>query len=269
MTNIVLCADDYGQNPEISQAIIHLIDNQRLSATSCMTTSQFWPEQAVYLKPYSEKIDIGLHFNVTEGQALALVPRLASSGQLPSLSSLLLKSYVGLLSQQEIEQELSAQIEAFQKALGRLPDYIDGHQHVHQFPIIRKALIKVYSHYYPDKQAYVRVLNVKPRTVKEYILRCLGSAKLESMLRKNGIKHNSSFAGIYDLAATHDYRYLFEGFLQRSNNKGLIMCHPGLLSDDKSDLISDARLNEYQYLSSDDFIKDCKQHNMVIGRFFS
>lgn len=36
------------------------------------------------------------------------------------------------------------------------------------------------------------------------------------------------------------------------------MCHPGLASQDKSDLIREARLKEYMYLSSPYFIADLK-----------
>ncbi len=39
--------------------------------------------------------------------------------------------------------EIEAQIDAFEQATGRRPDFIDGHQHVHGLPGVRKALIAV------------------------------------------------------------------------------------------------------------------------------
>ncbi len=37
--NIILCADDYGISHSVDRAIIDLLDKNRLSAVSCMTSS--------------------------------------------------------------------------------------------------------------------------------------------------------------------------------------------------------------------------------------
>ncbi len=70
MKSIILCADDYGQNASISQAIVELLKLKCLSAVSCMTTSPHWFSQASWLLPYKDYVDIGLHFNLTHGFAI-------------------------------------------------------------------------------------------------------------------------------------------------------------------------------------------------------
>jgi chitin disaccharide deacetylase len=52
-------------------------------------------------------------------------------------------SFLHLLRREKLEGEISSQLQAFITAFGRLPDFIDGHQHVHLFPQIREALLSV------------------------------------------------------------------------------------------------------------------------------
>ncbi len=50
MTNslkpIIISADDFAQSAAIDTAIVALIQQKRLSATSCLTLSPRWPEAA-------------------------------------------------------------------------------------------------------------------------------------------------------------------------------------------------------------------------------
>jgi len=43
----------------------------------------------------------------------------------------------------QVKRELRSQIEKFKSLTGRLPARVDGHQHVHVFPIIRQAFAEV------------------------------------------------------------------------------------------------------------------------------
>ena len=88
---IVLCADDYGQAPAISDGIIELLKDQRLSAVSCMTNTPDWPIYAKNLLPFRLERDIGLHFNLTEGKPLSEQFRAKYGDQLFTLSTLMRK----------------------------------------------------------------------------------------------------------------------------------------------------------------------------------
>ena len=120
MKTIILCADDYGQNESISQAIIMLLEKNLLSATSCMTNARDWQDHAKLLINFKDKADIGLHFNLTEGKPLSS----AMTKMLP-LGRLVMQSYWRFLDVSVIEAELNAQLDAFYSAMGQLPHFID------------------------------------------------------------------------------------------------------------------------------------------------
>lgn len=261
---IVLCADDYGQAEAISSGILALIEKQRLSATSCLVTAQNFAEQGKWLLPFRGKVGIGLHFNLTDGQALS-----KQMTFLP-LSTLLLKASLRQLRQSDIEAELNAQIDRFNEIMGQLPDYLDGHQHVHQFPVIRDAVIKVYEERLRERKSYIRLVNmrIKPSDLvfdfKKWVIFATGTWAFKRLLLSHNIPHNQSFAGIYSFKLSDDYRTRFQGFLSEIGEQGLIMCHPGLLANDPHDPIASTREKELQYLESNAFIEDCKTYSVIL-----
>ena len=48
-----------------------------------------------------------------------------------------------------LDAEIAGQFAAFAGAFGRAPDYVDGHQHIHLFPQVREALLRVTRHAAP------------------------------------------------------------------------------------------------------------------------
>jgi chitin disaccharide deacetylase len=275
MKRIVLVADDYGQAPEIAEAILALIQQGRLSATSCLVTAKHWPQYAKSLLPYAKQIDIGLHFNLTQGQALSVEYQAAYGQSFPSLSQVMLKAFFQRLNPEVIAAECRAQLEHFRACLGQEPDFIDGHQHVHQFPSIREALLSVYQQVFTSSKPYIRL--VTPRLLTDFNLstiskKCIilasGTYGMQKLLLKNQIPHNQSFAGIYAFPRAHHYPRYFKRFLQVIADQGLIMCHPGLPNRGiEPDEIALAREQEYKYLSSDQFLQDCQQSHIKLGRF--
>ena len=147
---ITICADDFALTPEISDAIVSLIQNKRISAASCMTSMKHWQIDARKLLDLPVKADIGLHLNLTEPPFLILPGKF-------SLPELILKSYLNYLNEKIIEQELETQLLKFQEAMGRLPDFLDGHEHIHVLPVIRNIVIHLYEKYFPNKNAYIRL----------------------------------------------------------------------------------------------------------------
>jgi|SRR3989339_1554496 len=244
MKSFILCADDFAYNQAISASILELIKQQRISATSCMANMPNWPAAAKQLKEFDGQIDIGLHFNVTEGPALTTIA-------FKPLKKLLIHSFFRTLNQKCIYNELCAQIDEFVKHFGRLPDYIDGHQHVHQFPIIRSALIQAYQCYFPEKKAYIRVSsNGFSWSLKSLIINLSGALSLKRQLTQLDIPHNQSFAGIYNLDPQQNYANLFSSFIKEISDHGLIMCHPANRSSDE---IAAARQQEFDFFSGEEF----------------
>ena len=70
--NIKICADDFGMSENINTAIIKLLEKKTINATSCMTNMPCFASGMQDLrKIYNEKIDIGIHLNLTEGSSIA------------------------------------------------------------------------------------------------------------------------------------------------------------------------------------------------------
>lgn len=264
MSNFVLCADDFALSTTSSEGILQLLEASRLSAVSAVVNTRSWQTYSTCLLSYLNKVDIGLHFNLTEAAWLT-APKMKALG----LTKLIAKSYLGQLSEDAVYQELEAQIQAWSLAFGRLPDFIDGHQHIQQLPTIRDAMLRWFKTKDKDVSCYLRCSyshwQNRNNQLKRLIINNLGAIKLKEQLTKQMIKHNPSFSGIYDFSKTANYRQLFQDFLKEIQPTGIIMCHPAY-GIDNHDPNNQARNNEFAYFISDAFLEDCKAAGMTLAR---
>jgi predicted glycoside hydrolase/deacetylase ChbG (UPF0249 family) len=158
----------------------------------------------------------------------------------------------------QLEAEIAAQFAAFRKAFGRAPDYVDGHQHIHVFPQIGDALVRVIKQASP--QAWLRQCGraaAAPKSLadpKGYILDAL-SARLRRLAARDGVRTNPAFAGTYSFRSEADFSALFGEFLDGLPEGGLLMCHPGKVDQElrQLDPLTDLREREYAFFLSDRF----------------
>jgi predicted glycoside hydrolase/deacetylase ChbG (UPF0249 family) len=263
----VLCADDYAHTPAVSRAILDLAQRGRISALSCMTAAQDWPEHGLWLNTVKDKVDIGLHLTLVDETPLTAMPHTAPDGKLPGIAALIKDSYLGRLDLIEIEAELRAQIAAFQRVMGFTPHHIDGHLHTHVLPGIRDVVLKVTKEM--TLRPYLRNISdrlpaISSRSVavpKAAFLALLGRG-----LRKTDARMNTSFSGVYDFTARQgSYGALFERFIEQIGPKHLILCHPGEATDTAAH--TDARAAEYAFLKSEAFAALLSRNNLRLGRF--
>jgi predicted glycoside hydrolase/deacetylase ChbG (UPF0249 family) len=228
---VILCADDYGLAPGVSAAIRDLAARGRLSATSCMTVCPFWPDEAQRLKPLADTIDIGLHLTLTDQAPLGPMPRLVPAGRLPPLGRLMGLALARRLDPGEVAAEVERQIAAFTAAFGRPPDFIDGHQHVHQLPIVREAVVDALGRL---PGAWVRLCGEPAGAIvgrgvavaKTMLIAGLGGG-LARMARAAGIPANTSFRGVYDFSGRQPFATLLTRFVACPGARTLVMVHPG------------------------------------------
>lgn len=250
---LTLCADDFGLNPAVNRAVLALAERGRIHAVSCLTTGWHWPDDGLRLRRMTG-IEVGLHLNFTEP--------LGDARPVYSLSRLLLLSWCRQLPMIEVRASIRRQWRAFRQVMGRDPDFIDGHRHVHQFPVIREALMAELR----ERQfaGWVRSLTTIPGPaayrLKALTMAGLGAGSLRRTCRRNGIRFNPAFAGVYDFDPRADYPALMRDWLSRLPPNGLIMCHPANGNSER-DLIADARQHEFDYLSSPEFTADCQVAN--------
>ncbi len=261
---IAICADDFGIEPGVDEAIVELCQQGRLSATSCLTMAPYFADHAVMLKPLA--VDIGLHVNFTEP--------LGSQGLFLPLPKLIANAYLRQLSRPQVRTQIELQLDAFEKYLGRAPDFVDGHLHVHQLPVIREALIQVLSERYPDSLPWLR--NTQPgklsnglpwmQRFKANVIGALGARTLSKMAQQIGAKLNRDFFGAYDFSGAHPpYAAMLDAWLQQASYGSLIMAHPAKYVSEQ-DAFGRDRIEEYRVLGSEVFAALLEQHDLEIRR---
>jgi predicted glycoside hydrolase/deacetylase ChbG (UPF0249 family) len=268
--NIIICADDFGYNTAVSSGIINLLNIGTVNATSCMVNMPACQAEMSRLKvEVTTKVDVGLHLNFTEGKSLTNCTALTGTdNNFTNLNSALIKSHLKLLNYDDIYREIKTQIELFKQYYGQKPDFIDGHQHVHQFPTIRTALLQAYSDLnLKENHTYIRsVKYMKGGTsVKKKIIQMTGSSQLHSKISKLNIPTNTTFSGAYNFSKAENYRNTIIKAYKNITNKGLIMCHPGLSSPER-DLLNNSRQIEYAYFSSKEALYDLTNNNIKLSR---
>ena len=275
---IVLCADDYGIAPGVGQAIRHLLSLDRLSATSCMAVSPYWPAEAKALKPFAERADVGLHLTLTNQRPLGPMPRTAPRGRLPNLFRLAALAFAGRLDRDEVKAELTRQLDGFETAFGRPPAHLDGHQHVHLLPVVRDIVLELYAAQLAHHGAYLRncieplhaILGRRVHAGEALVIDRLGR-RFARQARAAGIPGNRRFSGVHDFAGRTAYGELFSAFLKAAQPGLLVMCHPGI-SDaalEAADRVTVAREEEYRYFLSDAFLESLRARRVVVTRFAS
>src|SRR5215472_445434 len=255
---IVLCADDYGISPAVSGAIRDLIARRRINATSVMVVAPSFSrsEAAALREAAGDHAAIGLHLTLTApfrplSQHFAPVRR----GAFYPLAAMARRGLSRALIPALLDAEIAAQVAAFHDAFGRAPDYVDGHQHIHVFPQISEALVRVVKHAAP--QAWVRQCgravrkNLEP---KGLVLDAL-SRRLQRLAAAHGVATNPAFAGTYAFRASADFAKVFPNFLDGLPDRGVVMCHPGKVDAELSrlDPLTNLREREYAYFLEEAF----------------
>jgi predicted glycoside hydrolase/deacetylase ChbG (UPF0249 family) len=266
---LALCADDFGQSPAISAGILRLARAGRLSAVSCLVNGMSWLGDAPALQSLPATVEIGLHFNLTEGRPLS--PRLARLWPtLPALGLLVARAHLGLLPRGALRGEFHAQLRAFTDATGVSPDFVDGHQHVHGLPIMRDLLLDAAEHMrpVPSVRHTGRILG-SGFGFKRWLIEASGGHGLGRELVQRELAHNPALLGVYDFKSP-DYRALMQGWLaQVPAEGGLLFCHPGDESApgaaQATDPIAAARTRELAYLESAAFTQDLAEAGVVLG----
>ena len=251
---LIISADDYGMSDAIDAGILDLIARGRVSATACLVNSPRWPEAAQSLRivPASE-VAVGLHLDLTE----------FGDGARP-LKEVIVASLLHRLDGADLRQRIEAQLLRFEDAFGRAPDYVDGHQHVHQLPQVRTALLDVLAA--RGLKPWLRISAPPWRPwrgdgLKRAVIRFLGARALARAARKRGLATTDRLLGVYAFDAD-DARYLnlLGRWLHQLGTCSALMCHPAERVDN-ADALGHARHTEYCVLAGAAF-----GHLLATGR---
>lgn len=236
MPRLILCADDFGLSSAISDTIAGLAAAGRINAISCMAAAPGWRHDSAMLDSLPRSVAIGLHLTLSGETGVTAMPVLAPDRRLPGIDDLTSLAMQGRLPLPEIALEVRAQFERFTEMTGREPDFVDGHQHSHVLPGIRRIVIAATQRHAPN--AWLRDCTDKlPAMLKRpFRGKALASAMYATgfarAAARAGLSCNQGFAGHYGFAG--DYSALFPHFLRSPGSQHLVMCHPGagVLADD-------------------------------------
>jgi len=209
---MIICADDFGMTDDINRATAQLARAGKIDAVSCMVNMPFFTaDELVRLG----SVQLGLHFTLAE------TPQ--------EFRRLVQCAYLRKLDRQKIYSMFAAQYKRFEEVAGRKPDFIDGHLHVQQLPMVRDALIQFIHTCCGDTTPHVRnaAMPLRQCTLKSFLISAPGRV-LKLKLHGAGIPTNDGFGGIYNYGDYMRYPRHLERFLRTVSENGIIMVHPGL-----------------------------------------
>jgi hypothetical protein len=232
--NVILCADDFGMTEGVSRGIEELALARRLSATSALVNLPAWKTLAPRLNELRPYLATGLHLNLTLGPPTGPMPGLAPDGELPEHMALVRKCLTAAVSVDEIAAEIARQLTAFEEGTGFPPDFVDGHQHVHSLPRVRRALLEVLKDRYPGLRPLVRDPEDRPARIlrrlavphKALAINML-SLGFGGELRGAGFVTNHGFSGVSAFDLDSSYEDELCRFFSHRGPRHLVMCHPG------------------------------------------
>jgi len=272
----VLIADDYGIAPGVNRAILELLALRRLSGTSVMANMPDFTPYAEALRLYSGQVDLGLHLNLTLGAPLGPMPGFAPSGTFPTHREIMRRAFSGGLRQAEITAEILRQIRHFEAKMGRLPNYIDGHQHVHVLPVIRAALFEAIAGVGPEYRPWLRnpsdrfgAIVARGVAVKKSLFIAGLSRGFKAAAKRQGLAVNDSFSGASDFNSEQDYAPAFPRYLMAAGPRHVVMCHPGYVDAtlESLDPVTATRPMELEYFKGSAFTDTLEAMNMRVERF--
>ena len=221
--------------------------------------------------------DIGLHLTLTGQRPLTSAQGLAANERLPSIATLTRAALTRSLPLEAVRAELRAQLDAFEDVWGAPPDYLDGHQHCHILPGIRREVMEELANRY-DGSPWLRSCGEKLHRAAR---RRIGFPKaavvgafntgLRAQAARHGIATNDSFRGFYDFSDRLPYAQVFRGSIADAADSGrvLVHCHPGRVDAElvALDPLTAPRERELAYLASSECGDDLARAGVRAARF--
>ena len=254
--SICVVVDDFGLHPGICDAALRLGVLGRVHAIGCQVGGGSWAGWHPELRMLAlGEIDLGLHLDLTE-RPLTIEPW--------PIARIVARSLLRRLDVEAARGEVRAQLDAFEDALQRGPDFVDGHQHVHQLPVVRDALLEELTRRYPSTLPWLRSTRAAHAwpgfaaqawrdAAKARTIETLGASGLAKRARRLGFRQNGRLCGVYDFSGDEvAFLARLDGWFNGCRTGDLLMCHPSA-AHDTHDGIAGARVVEFQSLAGDRF----------------
>ena len=143
---LIINCDDYGWDAPATQAILELGAAGQVSSTTVMANFASDADLRALARLASPAFSVGLHLTLNAGAPLSAasqVPSLVNAdGQFYASSQLWQRFLRGQVRRNELKTEVAAQLRRLAGA-GLALTHADSHQHLHQYPLLGPALLKI------------------------------------------------------------------------------------------------------------------------------
>lgn len=230
---LIVNADDFGLSEAVNEGIVEAHQRGIVTSTSVIASGEAF-EHAVRLARAIATLDVGVHLTLTEEAPLSNrgdIPSLLDGDRFhPHTTSFVRRYFAGRISLAQVERELDAQI-ARVISSGLRVSHLDGHQHVHMVPGIRRVAGRLAAKY------GIPAIRFPREAPKAYMFRESGSAgRLLQLLALSAFCAADDVGGA--LRPDHFVGFFYGGRLIKPNlmrvleslpNEGTceLMCHPG------------------------------------------
>lgn len=278
MTALGVCLDDVGLHPGVNEAALALSEQGAISAMSAMVGAPAWSQAVSALRSLDpQQVDIGLHLDLTA------FPLSQPAHPLSWWMARTLSHTLGPGQREALTQECVAQLQGFIRDLGRWPSHIDGHQHVHVFPLVRDALRRALLQVAASHPGLPSVLWLRgtartpgvPFPVKTRIIEAMGHRALAQALPawqaelltvqplwRGRLQLSPRLLGVYDFNATPGcFSKHLGAWCRLARPDDVLMVHASTQAI-AHDGIQAARLAEWQFLSSPHWVDLRDRHDL-------
>jgi chitin disaccharide deacetylase len=231
---LIVHGDDFGLSERVNEGIVHAHRHGILTSTSLIASGAAF-EHAVRLAGDTPTLDVGVHLTLVGEKPTApsdLIPTLLGDEGLlhRDAGSFVGKYFRGAISLSEIQRELDAQI-AKVVASGIRPTHVDGHQHLHMLPGVRRVVGELADRH------HIRCIRYPRETPRLYMLQDFSS--LGRLLQLLVLDLFCLLSRTSDgKRCDHFYGFFYGGRLSKANLARVLehlasagtcelMCHPG------------------------------------------
>src|SRR5437899_1342314 len=193
------------------------------------------PDNLTPLLEHADHIDVGLHFTVTARFLDGARFERSVPVRLVNFFSALKSCVLRKITSAQAREEIAAQYQLFAERTGRLPDFIDGHLHVQQLPVLADAMIQFVENIPVGNRPYVRNSYMPFAKIRAQGVSFWKSASISMSgkqfrrrLAASGLATNDGFAGVYHYRHWRRYRDFLRLFTTHMESPtGILMVHPG------------------------------------------
>src|ERR1700722_5199138 len=146
MKRLIVCADDFGRDIAVNQAVEQAHRDGILTVTSLMVGAPAAGDAVARAKRLPS-LGVGLHLVLADGEPIlpaAEIPALISADGAfdPNMVRAGFRFYFSPAAQRQLAAEIRAQFAAFH-ATGLPLDHVNGHKHVHLHPTVARLVVEI------------------------------------------------------------------------------------------------------------------------------